>query len=79
MAEAIRACISRKDSPPGKRKPLGHRWTCAHSGFLASALSWAPVHSPKSHSSSPRSVRTRSPSRRAMGRAVSVVRSSGEA
>ena len=79
MAEAIRACISGKDSPPGNRKPLGLRWTWVHSGFLANELSLAPVHSPNSHSRRPRSVRTRSPRALAMGRAVSVVRSSGEA
>ncbi len=78
-AAAMRVCISRKDSPPGNRKALGERCTWLHSGLAASTFSLTPVHSPKSHSSSPRSFRTRSPRRLAIGRAVSAVRSSGDA
>jgi len=74
-----RVCISAKDSPSGKRKPLGQRWTWVHSRLRASTVRRDPVHWPKSHSSNPRSDRTRSPSFRAMGLAVSNVRSRGEA
>ena len=30
----LRADISAKDSPPGKRKPEGQRWTVGHSLVL---------------------------------------------
>ena len=33
-ASVMRTCISPKDSPFGKRKPDGLRWTCFHSFFL---------------------------------------------
>src|SRR3546814_1078805 len=75
----MRVCISVKDSPPGKRKPLGLRCTVRHSGSLESFFSSAPVQSPKSASSSPLVVLTRSPSAFAIGAAVSRVRSSGDA
>ena len=52
----MRTCISVNDSPPGNRKPLGYRCTVRHSGSLSRSLSSAPVHSPKSHSSRPRSL-----------------------
>ena len=75
----MRSCISVNDSPPGKRNPLGWRCTVFHSGFLRRSDSLAPVHSPNSHSSRPRSAFTLSSSALAMGAAVSRVRSSGEA
>src|SRR5499427_1982267 len=57
-ALAIRACISVKDSPPGKRKPLGCCCTAFHSGLAAASLRASPVHLPMSTSSSPLSMRT---------------------
>src|SRR5579875_3641495 len=79
MAATIRACMALKDSPPGKRNPLGQRCTVSHSGSFISFFSSAPVHSPKSHSSSPRWISTRRLSAAAIGSAVSRARSSGEA
>ena len=75
----MRSCISANDSPPGKRNPLGYCCTVFHSGSLRSSFSSPPVHSPKSHSSSPCLGRTRSLRTLAIGAAVSRVRSSGEA
>src|SRR5690606_22244932 len=75
----MRVCISVNDSPPGKRKPLGLRCTVRHSGSLDSRFSSAPVQSPKSASSRPLARRTRRPRARAIGAAVSWVRSSGDA
>ena len=58
-APAMRVCISANDSPSGEaeaarvalhRAPLGQ--------LLAASFSLAPVQSPKSHSSRPRSMRT---------------------
>ena len=74
----MRVCISVKLSPPGNRNVDGARWTVDHSGNFISFFSSAPVHSPKSHSSSPLSVRVRSPSAFEMGAAVSFARSSGD-
>ena len=71
--DSMRACISMNDSPSGNRNALGKAWTVRHSRRRRKALSLAPVHAPKSHSSSPRSIRTRSPSRRAIGLAVSTL------
>ena len=34
IAPQMRVCISVKDSPPGKRNPLGLRCTVRHSGSL---------------------------------------------
>src|SRR5205823_3026482 len=67
MVPTMRPCISGNDSPPGNRKPLGYRCTVIHSGFFINVLSSAPVHSPKSHSSRPRSATTLWPSFLAMG------------
>ena len=78
-APVIRVCISVRDSPPGKRHPLGWRWRMRHSGRLRSTLSAIPVHSPKSQSPSPGSTRTASRRARASGAAVSRARASGEA
>ena len=75
----VRVCISRNDSPPGNRKPLGWAWMIRHSGFFASRLSEPPVHAPKSHSSRPGSTRTAMPRAFASGAAVSRARSSGDA
>ena len=75
---ARRACIPVNDSPPGKRKPLGCRCAACHSGRRTSRASLRPVQSPKSHSISPRSARSGSPSACATGRAVSRARSRGE-
>ena len=47
-------------------------------GFFAKRLSRLPVHSPKSHSNSPRSMSGRSRSAVAIGAAVSRARSRGE-
>ena len=55
--DTMRCCISEKLSPPGKRNVDGARCTVCHSGFFISFDSSAPVHSPKSHSSRPRSTR----------------------
>ena len=52
-ALTMRCCISVKLSPCGKRKVLGAFCTVVHSGFFISAVSCAPVQSPKSHSSKP--------------------------
>ena len=52
-AVTIRDCISVKLSPLGKRNVDGARCTVVHSGSFISALSSAPVHSPKSHSTQP--------------------------
>ena len=57
-ASPMRSCISANDSPPGKRKPLGRCCTVFHSGSLRAPSARAPVHSPKSDSSRPRSART---------------------
>src|SRR5262249_19980914 len=46
MAPVTRACISVRDSPSGKRKPLGCCWTAFHSGLPAASLSAMPVHRP---------------------------------
>ena len=54
--DTMRCCISEKLSPPGKRNVDGARCTVCHSGFFISFGSSAPVHSPKSHSSRPRST-----------------------
>src|SRR6266508_1514539 len=78
-AEAMRACISVKDSPPGKRKPLGCRWMIGHSARLLACFSERPVHCPMSRSARSPSMRTMSPRASAMGAAVSRARSSGEA
>ena len=78
-ASQHRACSSLNDSPRGKRNVLGVSWTERHSRRRRSAESLAPVQSPKSHSKSPGAVRTRRCSARAMGAAVSMARSSGEA
>ena len=59
--DTMRCCISEKLSPPGKRNVDGDRWTVCHSGFFISFYSSAPVQSPNSHSSSPRSTRARWP------------------
>src|SRR5262245_41771890 len=75
----MRVCISMKDSPPGKRNPLGWRCTVCHSGFLARRRSLWPVHSPTSPSARSRSTRTARPWLRAIGSAVSRARSSCEA
>ena len=77
-APTIRACISGKLSPFGKRKADGLCCTVCHSGRAARSAIAAPVHSPKSHSSSPSSCVTASPVRAAVGSAVSQARSSGE-
>ena len=52
---------------------------CCHSGSFMRSFSSAPVQSPKSHSSRPRSICTFRPRAAAIGAAVSRVRSSGEA
>ena len=70
-ADTIRTCISVKLSPPGNRNVDGARCTVDHSGSFTSFLSSAPVHSPKSHSSRPLSVRVRSPSAFEIGAAAS--------
>ena len=75
----MRSCISANDSPPGKRNPDGWFWTSDHSGSLRRSDSLRPVHSPKSHSSSPLARWTLSPVAEPIGAAVSRVRSSGEA
>ena len=64
----IRVCISVKLSPPGNRNVDGARCTVRHSGSFISFFSSAPVQSPKSHSSRPRSIcdpQTRAPWRSA--------------
>ena len=65
----IRSCISVNDSPPGNRNidrlPV---CTVRHSGSLLRSFSFAPVHSPKSHSSSPRLMRAPQAERRGDGR-----------
>ena len=76
--DTMRCCISEKLSPPGKRNVDGARCTVCHSGFFISCFSSAPVHSPNSHSSSPRSTRARWPVILAIGAAVSRARSSGD-
>ena len=78
-ASMARTDISAKDSPPGKRNPLGQRCTVGHSLVLYRRASGFSVHSPTSTSMSPGAVRTRRPRARAIGAAVSRVRSSGEA
>ena len=57
----MRCCISEKLSPPGKRNVDGARCTVCHSGCFISFASSAPVQSPKSHSSRPRSTFGRRP------------------
>src|SRR6478609_3968537 len=79
IAVTIRVCISVKLSPPGKRNVDGARCTVPHSGSFISCFSSAPVHSPKSHSSSPRAICTLRSTARPIGAAVSRVRSSGDA
>src|SRR6185437_2725144 len=78
-ASVARVAISANDSPPGNRKPAGQCRTFPHSLVRASRFSELPVHRPMSHSNSPASVRTRSPSALAIGAAVSLVLSSGDA
>ena len=78
-ASIARADISEKDSPPGKRKPVGQRWTLGHSLSRNRRASGFSVHSPASSSINPFAVRTRRPRARAIGAAVSRVRSSGDA
>ena len=74
-----RTDISAKDSPPGKRKPPGQRCTVGHSGVRYSRARGFSVQSPTSTSTRPGAVRTRRPRARAMGAAVSRVRSRGDA
>src|SRR5436305_8464741 len=78
-ADVTRHCISGNDSPLGNRNPLGQLCTPRHSGSLRSALSSPPVHSPKSHATSPRSTVTLRPRRLAIGSDVSFAYSRGEA
>src|SRR4029079_17471258 len=79
IAETIRTCISLKLSPPGNLNVEGARITVPHSGNFINFLSSSPVHSPKSHSSKPLSMRTRRPFALAIGAAVSRARSNGDA
>ena len=78
-ALTMRVCMAVKLSPPGNVNVLGARCTVPHSGSFISFFSSAPVHSPKSHSSSPLSTFTFMPRAAAMGAAVSRARSSGDA
>ena len=78
-ASMARTDISAKDSPPGNRNPPGQRCTVGHSRARYSRARGFSVHVPTSTSMRPGAVRTRSPRARAMGAAVSRVRSSGEA
>src|SRR4029078_11873327 len=72
-------CISLKLSPPGNLNVEGARITVPHSGNFINFFSSSPVHSPKSHSSKPLSMRTRRPFALAIGAAVSRARSNGDA
>jgi hypothetical protein len=78
-ADTMRVCISVKLSPFGKRNVDGAFCTVRHSGSFISAFSSAPVQSPKSHSSRPAVDLHPEPARAAIGAAVSLARSSGEA
>ena len=74
----IRCCMPEKLSPPGKRNVDGARWTVCQPGSFISFASSAPVQSPKSHSTRPRSTFGRTPVAAPIGAAVSRARSSGD-
>jgi hypothetical protein len=74
----IRACISANDSPFGNLKAEGWRCTVDHAFSFMRSFRRRPVQEPNSHSMSPEEVRTRLPTARAIGAAVSRVRSIGE-